>query len=81
VDKIDMKPILKTLGGPDKDLFQVRTPEIGSESQNVGDKITSYLVPKPQISLKSSPNGISFFSFPWDRAALVRSEVLEQVEA
>jgi hypothetical protein len=76
-----MKPILETLGGRDKELLQVRTPEIGSESCDKARTIVSYMVPKLQISLKSSPNGISSFSFPWDRAALVRSGDLEKVEA
>jgi hypothetical protein len=62
--KIDLKPILETLGGTDKDLLKVRRPEIGSESSIADDNIVSYLVPKLKISLKSSPNGISFFSFP-----------------
>lgn len=81
VERIDMKPILETLGGRDKDLLKVRTPEIGSESCDEAQSIVSYMVPKLQISLKSSPNGISFFSFPWDRAALVQSGVLEKVKA
>jgi hypothetical protein len=39
--------------------------------------MTTYKVPRLQISLKSSPNGISYFSFPWDRAAIIAHNLVE----
>jgi hypothetical protein len=70
-EKISIKEILSTLGGEDRDLLQmVRTPEIGSEASVGSDQITTYKVPRLQISLKSSPNGVSYFAFPFDRAAI-----------
>jgi hypothetical protein len=69
---VDIHPILQGLGGTDRDLFQaIRQPEIGSDALD-SLKTTTYKVPKLQISQKSSPNGISYFSFPFDRAAIIK---------
>jgi len=71
--KIPITSVLEDLGGNDKDLLKgFRHPEIG-ELITGSDKITQYRTPRLSISMKSSPNGISFFSFPWDRAALLRA--------
>jgi hypothetical protein len=45
------------------------------------DRIQTYTVPKLQISLKSSPNGVSFFSFPWDRAAVIQHNLVDKLKA
>jgi len=56
--------VLDNLGGNDVDLLRpVNWPTIGSETTD-RETMTTYQVPRLQISLKSSPNGISFFSFP-----------------
>lgn len=77
--KEDLTEILDTLGGSDRDLFDlVRRPIIGSETKD-NNTMTTYQVPRLQISLKSSPNGISYFAFPWDRAAIIAHDLLDSL--
>jgi hypothetical protein len=74
-----MKGILETLGGSDRELFNlIRRPTIGSETKEI-DSINTYQVPRLKISLKSSPNGVSFFAFPWDRAAIIQHDLMESL--
>jgi hypothetical protein len=82
VEKVRLRPILENLGGSDKHLFDlVRRPVIGEvETFKSWDLITTYKVPKPQLSLKSSPNGISYFAFPWDRAAIVAHDLVDKLK-
>lgn len=46
-------------------------PEIGSwETENEDSVVTTHPTPGLQVNLKSGPNGVSMWSFPWDRAAI-----------
>jgi len=55
-------------------------PVIGSvlEDPDEGVVVTTP-TPQLEVSMKSGPNGISFFSFPYDRAAIVGSPMEEKL--
>lgn len=68
------KSIIQRIGkcGRKKDHTFIRSLTIGADvTDDRSGRIHSYEVPKLRLSMKSSPNGISFFSFPWDRAAVM----------
>jgi hypothetical protein len=80
--EVDLTPLLDTTEWYEEENLRdgLRNPTLGQEAVNP-DSITTYRVPKLQISLKSSPNGVSFFSFPWDRAAVLLHSLEGQLEA
>lgn len=55
-----------------------KLPEIGEIRYQQPSNMTTYQVPKHQVSLKSSPNGVSLFSFLWDRLAVRNNPSLEE---
>jgi hypothetical protein len=80
-EKISLSTTLLDLPKKDSALFEsVRDPEIGSDAED-SESMTKYKVPRLQISLKSSPNGVSYFAFPWDRAAIVRHSLEDKLTA
>jgi len=61
---------------------KIRHLEIGSEAVNkVSDVITTYQTPRMMVSSKSTPNGVGFFSFPWDRASIIKSDLQDNLIA
>jgi len=65
----------------DYDRSKLTRPIIGQEaSELTHQKIQAHQVPKPQLSMKSCPNGISYFRFPMDRAAILHYELDEQLQ-
>lgn len=59
----------------------VNTPhEIGSIIEAVKEgHVTTHPTPALEVSLKSGPNGVSMFSFPWDRAAILSHNLEEKL--
>jgi len=61
--------------------FVNRLPEIGSQqATNEESVVTTHPTPALEVSLKAGPNGISFFTFPWDRAAIQSHNLVEALE-
>jgi len=53
-------------------------PIIGSSNENTDEGVVvTTPTPPLEISLKAGPNGISFFSFPWDRAAIYSNSAIQ----
>lgn len=44
------------------------------------DTVTTHPVPGLEVSLKSGPNGVSMFSFPWDRAAVFSHNLCGKIQ-
>jgi len=64
----------------DSEVASIRAPIIGSEAKDIrGAGITTYTMPKLQISMKKTPNGVGFYSFHWDRAAVMRHNIVPKV--
>lgn len=51
-------------------------PEIGSMIETIEGVVVTTPTPGLEVSLKSGPNGITFFNFPWDRAAILANSNL-----
>jgi hypothetical protein len=51
-------------------------PEIGSMVETTDGVVVTTPTPGLEVSLKSGPNGITFFNFPWDRAAILANSDL-----
>lgn len=80
-EKVVLRDLLNNLRGRDRDLMRlVRKPTLGSDTTD-SQTMTTHKVPRLCISLKSSPNGISFFAFPWDRAAIIVHDLTEKLTA
>jgi len=63
-----------------KDRYHIRSLQIGSEAYDArGDSPVSYTVPKLQLSMRSGPNGTSFFTFPEDRAAIIQQDLTSKL--
>jgi len=61
---------------------RIRHLEIGSEAVNkVTDVITTYQTPRMMVSSKSTPNGVGYTSFPWDRASIIKSDLQDNLIA
>jgi hypothetical protein len=61
---------------------RIRHLEIGTEAtEKVHDAITTYQTPRMKVSLKSTPNGIGYFSFPWDRASILAHDLRDSLVA
>lgn len=78
---IALKPILESVGGTVSNYSNwIRQPEIGTEAiSKISEMITTYQTPRLQVSLKSTPNGIGYFSFPWDRASIIAHNLVEKL--
>jgi hypothetical protein len=50
--------------------------EIGSAIETAEGVVVTTPTPGLEVSLKSGPNGITFFNFPWDRASILANSTL-----